>query len=97
MLGTLVLGGACGRYREVFHGNGQIALVKTGSTNLSGEREGLWVYYDEEGELLFEQSYGSESYLRTGVYENGVRVRLPNEEELAAAAAIAERKMKNRR
>jgi len=76
--------------------NGQLQFVE-GGHDANNVRTGVWVYFSEDGSILYEQSYSDgATYERTGVYESGKRVRLPTEQEIANARLAAERIMKER-
>jgi hypothetical protein len=86
---------ACRQDRQVFRGNGQLAHVAGGLT-LSGERDGVWVYFDDDGSIVYDELIGGVSYMRTGVYRNGQRIGSPTEAELEDAVETARRIMDQR-
>lgn len=73
--------------------NGQLKFV-AGGHDANHTRNGVWVYFTQTGDILYEQTYSDGStYLRTGVYESGKRVRLPTEQEILEARETARRIM----
>lgn len=73
--------------------NGQLQFVE-GGHGADNTRNGVWVYFTQTGDILYEETYSDgATYLRTGVYESGRRVRLPTEQEILDARATARRIM----
>jgi hypothetical protein len=82
---------ACGIQSNTYHGNGQL-LVLPGGHDKNNEREGVWVYFNEDGSVkLVDDQIDGVTYERTGVYEHGHRVRMPIDAELQSARVEAER------
>jgi hypothetical protein len=78
-LAAAMLVAACGVSSNTYYGNGQL-LVLSGASDANREREGLWVYFNEDGSVrLDDETIDGVVYQRTGVYE------------LASASAKAER------
>jgi hypothetical protein len=72
------------------HSNGQLCLLE-GESDWRGLREGLWVYYDENGKELFESKRHDGSLLTlTGIYKGGARIGLPTDEQLKEARERAD-------
>lgn len=89
-----VLVASCGKVTSrTYWPNGRPLFVSDGYDE-KNERHGVWVYYTEDGQLMYTQTFDGVDYDRTGVYEHGRRVRLPNEQELAAAKAKADELMR---
>jgi hypothetical protein len=84
--------GASFEHVGTFHWNGQI-LVVPGGSDWHRERMGAWVYYDEYGALVHDETIDGVSYARTGFYDHGVRIRPVTDEELRVASEEAERLM----
>lgn len=70
--------------------NGQLAVL-VGPYDSDGRREGLWVYYDENGrELDFAQFAKNPPIEGTGYYSAGLRIRSATDEELSEAKKRAQ-------
>lgn len=91
----LIAVAACRRDRQLFRGSGQLDHVAGGLT-LSGERVGVWVYFDDDGSVVYDELIDGVSYPRTGVYQDGKRIGNPTDRELDDARKTARRIMDDR-
>lgn len=83
---------ACGVESNTYYGNGQL-LVLPGAENENREREGVWVYFNEDGSVkLDDDQIDGVTHERTGVYAHGHRVRMPTDVELESARLEAMRR-----
>jgi hypothetical protein len=90
---TLALAPTCGVVNVesyTAHPNGKLAVLR-GDADAKGLRMGVWVYYAQDGSVEYECTIGGAVIDGTGVYEHGVRVRMPTEAELAAARRRADK------
>lgn len=89
-----VLANSCTHTSDACYPNGQL-MVLPGEYDADRLREGVWVYFEEDGTPRLQKGTDAVMNWPSGYYSHGEKVRDLTKDELDAAVQRAKRKMEN--